>query len=501
VSRYPAVVVLAAAAAVVCTACRSKPPGPPVTSIRIGVGAPQGIAGTGAEAFIRTLVRDPWLTNMPDGRFTDRIATRAEWRDGGLTLRLTLRRGVFFHDSTELTPQLAAECLREVAADPDRAPLSFGSVASVDASGPDTVDIRLKERNGFVLNDLSSVLVTKPGDVQIGTGPFRILTRQDKDVSLAAFGRYYRGQPGLARIEMTNYTTQRKAWTAMMRGEIDMLYEVSRDAVEFVEAESTVKTYSFLRPYYIPLVFNVRHPILKRVEVRKAINEALNRAVLVRDGMNGRGRPSDGPISPLHWAYAPTRTPFVYSPESARQRLDRAGLKEKPAADGTLPARFSFTCLFFADDTRFDRLAALIQQELAEVGIDMKLQPVEQKVLGPRLAAGDFDAFLFEMAGRSLDWVYELWRSHDGSLLNSGYRSADAILDRIRSGLSDDEIRADVAALDRIMHDDPPAAFIAWQSTTRAVSAGFDVAAEKDRDIAANVWLWRPADAAKLAAR
>ena len=28
----------------------------------------------------------------------------------------------------------------------------------------------------------------------------------------------------------------------MMRGEIDMLHEVSRDAAEFVEAETTVKT-------------------------------------------------------------------------------------------------------------------------------------------------------------------------------------------------------------------------------------------------------------------
>ena len=32
----------------------------------------------------------------------------------------------------------------------------------------------------------------------------------------------------------------------------------------------TVKTYSFPRPYYIPLVFNVRHPVLKRTEVRRA---------------------------------------------------------------------------------------------------------------------------------------------------------------------------------------------------------------------------------------
>ena len=66
-----------------------------------------------------------------------------------------------------------------------------------------------------------------------------------------------------AGIDVNVYPTQRNAWTALMRGDIDMLYEVSRDALDFVQAETTVKTYSFPRPYYIPLVFNVRHPVLQ----------------------------------------------------------------------------------------------------------------------------------------------------------------------------------------------------------------------------------------------
>jgi hypothetical protein len=43
------------------------------------------------------------------------------------------------------------------------------------------------------------------------------------------------------------------------------------------------------------------------------------------------------------------------------------------------------------------------------------------------------------------------------------------------------------------MHDDPPAAFLAWQATSRAVSTKFDVAPEENRDIITNAWLWRPA--------
>jgi hypothetical protein len=127
------------------------------------------------------------------------------------------------------------------------------------------------------------------------------------------------------------------------------------------------------------------------------------------------------------------------------------------------------------------------------VGVDMKLLPLPQSELVARVGRGDFDAFLFEMAGRSLSWVYEFWRSHPGGIVPSGYQSADAILDGIRGARTDDEVRAGVAQLERVMHDDPPAAFLAWQATARAVSTKFDVAPEENRDILANLWMWRPA--------
>ena len=470
--------------------------------MRIGVGAPQGrIAGTGADAFVRVLMSDPWLTNRPDGRQTERVATNWEWDNAGTTLRLTLRHDVYFHDGTLLTPEIAAQALQATAANPRQEALSFTSVESIAPSGPDSVDIKLKERNAFVLTDLSGVLVVKPGQRDIGTGPFQLVQRNGQDAALSAFNRYYRGKPGLTGIDVTNYATQRKAWTALMRGDVDMLHEVSRDVADIVESESTVKSYAFPRPYYIPLVFNVRNTVLKNVEVRKAINEALDREALVRDGMSGKGRPADGPIWPQHWAYAPPTEPFRYDPRSALARLDRAGFRAKPTPAGAVPSRLSFTCLVFADDTRFDRLAILIQKQLADVGIEMRLLPLTQQELGPRLAKGDFDAFLFEMAGRSLSWVYEFWRSHEGSRNNTGYRAADAVLDQIKSVTSDEDTRAAVKELDRVLHADPPAVFIAWQETSRAVSAKFDVGAEDNRDVLANLWQWRPAAPPSQASR
>jgi ABC-type transport system substrate-binding protein len=156
-----------------------------------------------------------------------------------------------------------------------------------------------------------------------------------------------------------------------------------------------------------------------------------------------------------------------------------------------MPSRFSFTCAFFGEDARFERFAILVQKQLADVGIDMQLQPVTQKVLEARLAAGQFDAFLFEMFGRSLSYVYEFWRSHDHPLFDNGYTSADVTLDNIRGAITDDQVKAGMRDLARVFHDDPPAAFIAWQTTSRAISSKFEVGPEDGRDILTNLWQWR----------
>jgi hypothetical protein len=98
-----------------------------------------------------------------------------------------------------------------------------------------------------------------------------------------------------------------------------------------------------------------------------------------------------------------------------------------------------------------------------------------------------------EFGGRSLRWVYEFWHSHGPGQgqFDGGYRSADAVLDRIKAAPTDEEIRQGVTELIKIIREDPPAAFLAWQMTSRAVSTKFDVAFEADREIFGNLWKWR----------
>ena len=69
----------------------------------------------------------------------------------------------------------------------------------------------------------------------------------------------------------------------MLRGEIDFLYDVGPDALDFVEQSPTTFVATFLRPYATAMVFNMAHPTLGRRGVRTALNVGVDRAEIIRD--------------------------------------------------------------------------------------------------------------------------------------------------------------------------------------------------------------------------
>jgi hypothetical protein len=100
------------------------------------------------------------------------------------------------------------------------------------------------------------------------------------------------------------------------------------------------------------------------------------------------------------------------------------------------------------------------------------------------------------VGGRTLDYVYSFWRSTlpgASAIARSGYMAADSALDRLRAAQSDEDTRIGVDDLQRILYEDPPAAFLVRPETARAVERSFIVPGEeKGRDILGTLWQWKP---------
>lgn len=484
-------IVLAGLSLLVAVACgRQEVPYPASDSASIGVSLPKpGDGRMGISAVLNSLTLESPLSIGWDGRPGKRAIDDWRWEDDGLTLRLHLRPDVTFHNGAVLTNAIVAEIIRS-----GLSGFLSSSVQSVKAEGTDWIVIRSARREGFLLSDISTLNFSLPGADNVGFGPFVLESRNP--IRLRAFDKYRLGAPGLRSLRINEYDTQRAAWAAMMRGDVDILYDVSSDAVEFINAESAINTYSSARAYYNFLAINFQHPILSRAEVRRALNEAVDREEIVRFALKGKGRPAVGPVWPHHWAFDQSvDASFRFSPEAAAARLDAAGLPPINRGPGRMPSRFSFECLIVEEDQQLERLALVLQKQLFDIGVDMQLRALPLKQVMAQVTEQRYDAALTQFAGsRSLSFTY-FWHSPQPgqpAMFNADYTGADEALDSLRAAITDAELAEAVPRVQRAFVDDPPVIFLDWMETARAIRRSISVPADPGRDVLGSIHSWRP---------
>jgi peptide/nickel transport system substrate-binding protein len=492
---------------IVCTAvvCLAAACGPgPDRKPAAGTGSPatltvavadlrSGDAGDRSIDVIAALLSEEGLVGLGrDGRPEARLAERWEVSPDGLTWRFFLRAGLIFQDGEALTAAAAKAAITPPTPASESQTLpGLRDVVAIEAPGPLEVVVRLRKPNALLLEALnfSPIVSLRHGSA---AGPFRRDARTAGKAVLGRFKGYYRGRANLETIAISEYPSQREAWSAMLRGEVDLLYEVAPEAFEFVRESPNAHVATFLRPYVTALAFNARHPVLGRKAVRQALNFAVDRAAVIDGAVGGRAVPAADHIWPNHWARDATAPAFGFDAAAAASMLDAAGLRRR---GGPGQPRLSFTCLVLSEP-RFERLALLLQRQLLSVDVDMRLEALPAREFSTRLAAGRFDAFLTELiASSGLGFTYMMWHSNPpGPFFRTGYASADPALDRLRAARTDDETRAAVHALQRTMHDDPPAVFLYWEQRSRAVSRRFILPAGDDLDILRSIDRWRLVD-------
>ncbi len=435
-----------------------------------------------------------------DGRVQPRLAESWIESVDGLEWRFHLRPNAFFHDGSPVDSAAVRASLERSlkSSDLDQYP-GLSDIVAIETPARHELMIRLKNRSTFLLDDLGvSILKTPEGSPAIATGPYAATSSSPNELVMQSFAKYYKGSPQIDRIVWKAYPTVRTAWAAMMRREVDFLYEVPRDAVEFIEAETSIQVFPFLRNYDHAVVFNSKRPPLDKWMVRRALNYAVNRDALVGHALRGHGRTTSGPAWPLHWAYDGNVPGFSHDPSRSSALLDAAGLPPLSAADSSHngPSRMHFTCLIPDSFALWERMALIVQKDLAKVGVDMRLESMPFAEFNRRIGAGDFDAVMLEfIVGNSPSRPYGFW--HSRSRQNSwGFQNPqiDDALDRIRRAVNDTTYKAAFRDFQIQSLDDPPAIFLALGETVRAVSKRFRVVAPPNSDILPTIGDWRPSD-------
>ncbi len=133
------------------------------------------------------------------------------------------------------------------------------------------------------------------------------------------------GGPYLDRIEYIDYGTDPAAYLAAAdSGEIDALYQTFADYVEIMDGLGWEKSEAATAAT-IEIRFNQQQPPYDNVEVRKAMQLAVDNAIVLELGYNGLGTVAENHhVAPIHPEYAQL-APLVVDPAAAKAALEAAG--------------------------------------------------------------------------------------------------------------------------------------------------------------------------------
>ncbi len=223
----------------------------------------------------------------------------------------------------------------------------------------------------------TDILKNPANNRPVGTGPFKFVEYVPGDrVVLERNDDYFRpGLPYLDRVVFKVIPQPSTAVLALEQGEVDYLWTVPGPEIPRLQANpGIILAKAPAGPggsFCIDtLIFNMRRPPFNQVEVRRAFAHAINRQQLLEQVYFNQGRVATGPIaSTMTWAYTPDVTRYDYNPNEAIRLLDGAGYR--PGPDGR---RFRVT---FVHASTYGRVAEVIRDNLARVGVDVELVTLE----------------------------------------------------------------------------------------------------------------------------
>lgn len=392
------------------TACSTKPA--PNTAVMIIESSPTNLdprVGTDAQSeridklmFDALVRRDEHLNLQPW------VAERWEIPDP-LTYVFHLRRDVGFSDGRALTSADVKWTLDSIMSGKIRTAKTstYQFVDHVEAPDPFTLIVKLKEPYATLLWNLSDgafgIVPNGAGadfsSHPVGSGPFRLVSMtQDKDVIIERNPNYWGTPAKIPRIRFIVVPDATTRALELRKGSADAeINALTPDTVVALQRDPNLTTERAPGTIYQYLAMNLRDPVLKDVRVRQAIAYAINREPLIQYLWRDQVRPADSILPPQSWAYNGDVQHYPYNPAKARQLLDEAGYKPGPHG-----IRLHVTMKTSTEEsTRL--FAAVLQQQLREVGIDLDIRSFEFATFYADVVKGSVQLYSMRWIGGNED--------------------------------------------------------------------------------------------------
>jgi dipeptide transport system substrate-binding protein len=144
------------------------------------------------------------------------------------------------------------------------------------------------------------------------------------------------------------------------------------------------------------LAMNAQKPPFDKPEVRKAIAMAIDRDAILKEVYQGAGQKAKNPIPPTIWSYDESTVDHEYNPDKAKEMLKAAGVENLATDLWWMPVQRPY-------NPNAQRMAELMQADLAKVGINATLVSYEWGEYRKRMQAGEHQMGLLGWTGDNGD--------------------------------------------------------------------------------------------------
>ena len=402
-------------------------------------------------------------------RFVPGLASAWEQTDAR-TWVFHLRDGVRFADGRMLSARdvvWSVESMRNRTVISPKA-ASYASVDVVTAADEKTVVFHLKYPDNFLLRNLATgalgVIPAGSGSEfwrnPVGTGPFRFVSQKtDQDVVIERNPQGWRAQPEIERVRFAVVPDAITMALELEKGTGDVaINSLPMDSLPDLAARPNLIVNDVPGTEVQYLAFNLRDPLLSKVEIRQAIACAIDRRLIISTLLRGHAQPAASLLPPTHWAWTADVERYDYDQARAERLLDAAGYRR--GADGV---RFHLTMkTSTTEDARL--LAAVLQQELARVGIALQLRSYEFATFYSDVTRGAFQLYSLRWIGGNeqpdiFSYVFETKHFSPRGANRGHYSNArlDALLEDAAQTTLTDRRRKDYVEAQQILAKDLPA--------------------------------------------
>lgn len=335
-----------------------------------------------------------------------------DWQisDDGREHTIRIREGVRFHDGTPLTAHDAAFSFRYYQEYPpvflDDQVLDSNFLLHIEAVSDYELHLVTARPSATFYAEAGQARilpahiwdsVTEPYDYMddaavIGSGPFQLADyrAEHNTYRFVANEDFWGPTPRVQSLELVPVSD---SILAFQRGDIH-LTRISPDLVPMFEADPGVRVVESPAFSGTLLSLNLeRVEALQNPELRRALSLAIDRDLLVEQALRGAGRPGGAGILPVeHADYHGDLPALVQDQEEARRLL---------AAIGELP-----TLELLATGEQELRMAEILREQLADVGVSVSVQSVDQRTRDSLVFEGRFELALVTWGSWGLDPDY-----------------------------------------------------------------------------------------------